>query len=77
MKKIILYALAAVSIFLIVTNPSMDNFKEFVGGTPYEKKLINYRRVSNYWIFSVYQYSIDRSYDYIGIMSNFYPLKSK
>jgi len=81
-RKIITISFLVIILFLVITNPGMKSFKDFL-----DKKMVNQRRVSNYLIFSVYQCdepynewngSYDyRSKKYIGIVLNFYPYDSE
>jgi hypothetical protein len=72
--KIILILIGSVLLFLIVTNPSMNKFKEFN-----DSKI--QKRTKNYILFSVYEatdyYPSDYSHHttrYLGVALNFYEM---
>jgi len=74
--KVLIYVLISILSFLVITNPSHKKFKEFLGGKGH-----NYRRTSNWIVFSMYEvreqrYSNEDSYSitYIGIALNFFEL---
>lgn len=52
---------------LLITNPSLNNFKEFIGQKP------NVRRSSNYLIFSIFNDNYSNK-AYLGIIKNFYDI---
>ncbi|MEO8854326.1 MAG: hypothetical protein ABI359_11125 [Ginsengibacter sp.] len=74
-------------VFLIITNPSLETFKDYAG---IQQKNTAARRNYNFFIFSIYQnretrqlsedtdegYSIYTHY-YLGIADNFFNLNSK
>ena len=52
-------------IFLIITNPNMKNFKDYVGSNTYR----DLRRLNNFLFFSIYEDEYGTKY--IGICLNF------
>ena len=66
--------IAAILLLFIILNPSMKQFKEYMGkGT---SSLFEYRRASNFLIYSIYEYEYGfENKKYIGILSNFILLK--
>ena len=71
-KKTILIFVGSVLLFLTVTNPGMQRFKEFdTQQKGNSRRLPFQRRVSNFFIYSVYETSTDR---YLGIAGNFFDI---
>jgi hypothetical protein len=66
-KKNISIGIGAVLLFLIITNPSMKQFKEFDNGRLH-------RRTANYIIFSIFETTSTWTDKYIGIALNFYKI---
>ena len=59
-KKIIKYSLAAIAfviIFLIIANPNLKQFKEYIGERKWEGFDFTYKRTHNYLIYSTYEFS--------------------
>jgi hypothetical protein len=52
-----------VLLFLIITNPSLKQFKEHIGITKEKYYDLTFRRTNNYIIFSKYQFSYSRAAD--------------
>jgi hypothetical protein len=67
--KSILYTIVIILTFLVFTNPSMNDFKEYLG--EYNEFRAN-KRVKNYFIFSIYEAKDYGPVRYYGIMKNFY-----
>ena len=78
MKRIIKYILIIICfiiVILIITNPSLKNFKEFIPSQGY----VDYKNVSkekNFFIFSIFSFKEETSYSikkvtYIGFFKNF------
>ena len=64
-------------IFMIITNPSIKEFKEFIGISPAAEDNNAVRRTHNFILFSIYQEANDKgefyySTSYLGIASNFF-----
>ena len=81
-KKGIKIITAFIIIFLIITNPDMKVFKEYVG---VRQTSVNVKRNYNFIIFSMYQYTYEESTGveeytykkyYLGIAANFFPVKT-
>lgn len=77
--KLILYiiiGLFGIAGFLVITNPSMRDFKEFLGSDSSQgnQPKRTERRMNNYLIFSVFQEKKagGASFVYIGIARNFF-----
>lgn len=64
MKKKVLYVAGAILILLIVTNPSMQSFKEFLGKNTYH----GLSRKTNFFVFSSFS---NEGINYIGVFGNF------
>jgi hypothetical protein len=73
--KILGWSLIVAIAVLSLTNPSMKQFEDFVGGkngenmNNYSGKHYHLRRTSNWLIFSVYQKNKE---SYLAIFNNFY-----
>lgn len=67
--KVFLYSISISLLFLVLTNPSIKDFKDFVG-VPYDKG--SEKRIKNYFIFSIYETRDYGPIRYYGIMKNFY-----
>ena len=66
-------------IFLIITNPSLRDFKEYKGVEPEAKYNLAARKDYNFILFSIYEQADDEgdylsNYYYIGIVSNFFEI---
>ena len=64
-KKIIQYfiiSLLCIIIVLALTNPSTNQFKDFIGNPSFEKYTMIYKRTSNWLIFSTYEFSYVSTY---------------
>jgi len=64
-------------IFLIITNPSLRDFKEYKGVEPEAKYNLGARKDYNFILFSIYEQADDEgiyrsNYYYIGIIANFF-----
>ena len=57
------YSLLVFTIFLFLTNPSLKDFKEFLGKDPKAT-----RRKNNFLLFSIYEVGNEK---YVGILKNF------
>lgn len=57
------YILLGILCLFIITNPSISSFKAFIGKTD-----DNYKRTSNFFIFSTYRWHSS----YIGVLGNFF-----
>lgn len=69
-KKRTLIGLGCLVLILIITNPSMQSFKEFLGESSYD----GLSRKYNFFLFSIY-----KDYDgdlYLGFLGNFFFFKS-
>ena len=67
-KKILKYSLITIGcivILLAITNPSVKQFKEYLGGTH------SVRRTTNWIIFSSYE-ALDKQHVYFAIFNNFF-----
>jgi hypothetical protein len=79
MKKVF-WGVCLLVAFLLLTNPSMQDFKNYIGAdyTSYQQRIITNRRAFNFLIFSVYKTSnsyLKTENKYVGIASNFFELK--
>ena len=67
---------ASIIIFLIATNPSLQNFKEFKGIEPVAENNLAVRKNYNFVLFSIYQQADDNGYYhsvyYVGTAYNFF-----
>jgi hypothetical protein len=70
LKKTILFTLGGMLCMMIVTNPSLNSFREHIGNT--NNGIL--KKESNWFIFSVYRLNKMR---YLGIIGNFFYLKPK
>ena len=66
MKKKVLYLLGGITMLFIITNPSINSFKEHLGKTSANGMSRKY----NFFLFSIYR----AHYDYLGIAGNFFEL---
>jgi len=77
-KKLYIYIPLAVLAFLIITNPSLNNFKQSVRPvmSEYGVNLTNKFafRKANYFIFSKYEDADDATY--VGVAGNFFKIKT-
>lgn len=67
------------AIFLIITNPSLRDFKEYKGVEPEAKYNLGARKDYNFILFSIYEQADDEgiyrsNYYYIGIIDNFFEI---
>jgi hypothetical protein len=69
-KRKILMVAAAVLVVTVLSNPSIQSFKEYIGN----KRDVTLSRPSNYFIFSIYQCNGSR---YIGAFGNFFYIKKE
>lgn len=77
MKKSIkvtgLIMIAAI-VLLAIFNPTMKDFKEYLGTTSDKREWLVYRRTSNWVIFSTYTTNLPQhDIEYIGFFGNFFP----
>lgn len=70
MKKIYNW-LIGIALFLVVTNPSMNDFKDFMGTGIAKLNGTDLSKRANYLIFSRYDDGMEK---YIGILKNFYSI---
>jgi len=66
-------------IFLIITNPSLRDFKEYKGVEPEAKYNLGARKDYNFILFSIYEQAdvegnYRSNYYYIGIIANFFEI---
>lgn len=71
------FAIAGLVVFLIITNPSLKDFRDFEGLYPYETKFIGLKRSHNFILFSVFEKRDRsegelRSSSYLGVAGNFF-----
>lgn len=70
------YIFGLVLIFLILSNPSLNSFKDFIGLYPEVEANNRVRRSYNFFIFSTYQEAHEDNFGsslyYIGIADNFF-----
>lgn len=70
-KKVIGFATIIIIVILVITNPTLKNFKEF-NPIGFNDEQGDYRRSKNYLIFSIYEKANKK---YLGILKNFFELK--
>ena len=76
-KKILKYVavfIAAILLVLIVTNPSVKQFKEYIGERDWQYFDVTYKRTNNYFIFSTYSFSYSKRNNVNGGFSREYHL---
>jgi hypothetical protein len=68
MKKKVLYVLGAILLVLIITNPTLKDYKDFKGSNGD----FHPRRISNFFVCSVYV----GAGKYLGVLGNFYKINT-
>ena len=58
-KQYFIISLLCIIIVLALTNPSTNQFKDFIGNPSFEKYTMIYKRTSNWLIFSTYEFSYE------------------
>lgn len=69
-KKKKRFIIGIVLFFLLMTNPSINDFRIFVG----EKHSSNVTKKANFFLFSIYKGGAVSYYYYLGFANNFIPL---
>lgn len=67
-----LIVFTVIVLLFVLLNPSMNQFKEFLGK---EKISSDCRRVNNFLVYSIYEN--ENTDQYVGILSNFIQLRQK
>lgn len=73
MKKKLSISLGVILVLLLILNPSLNQFKEYLG----KEDSNMYRRTNNFFICSIYQNGNDDNERYFAILGNFFHLKTR
>ncbi len=79
-KKLFRYftiAAVCILIILMITNPSVKQFKEYIGNPTFKDFTLSYKRTSNWLIYSTYEFSYILSNDDYDNYDNNELIKSK